>query len=154
MTSTPALPALVLDTNCVLALWMFRDSGLAALRAHIENAHCRLYSRADALEELRRVLGYAQFGVNAETRDRLLAAYRRRSLEIPSPRADAPALPACSDADDQKFLEISRDASAQFLLTRDKALLRLGRHRLLRERFRILTPEAYQRHSVQDPPAA
>lgn len=143
MTSTPALPALVLDTNCVLALWMFRDPGLAALRAFVENAHCQLYSRADALEELQRVLGYPQFGVTTAARDALLDDYRQRSLSLPPAGIEAPPLPGCRDADDQKFLEIARDADADFLLTRDKALLRLARHRLLRERFRILTPEAY-----------
>ena len=47
-------PRLVLDTNTVLALWMFRDPKLEALRGWIESGRCRLFSREDALEELRR----------------------------------------------------------------------------------------------------
>ena len=36
------------------------------------------------------------------------------------------------------------------LITRDKALLRLARHRLVRERFAILTPERMQ-HTLAQP---
>ncbi|MDA0234164.1 MAG: PIN domain-containing protein, partial [Proteobacteria bacterium] len=60
-SQAPLPPTLVLDTNTVLALWMFRDPALEALRAWIDAGSCRLVSRADALEELRRVLAYAQF---------------------------------------------------------------------------------------------
>jgi len=52
-------------------------------------------------------------------------------------------LPACRDPDDQKFLEIARSAGAAALMTRDKALLRLTRHRLIRTHFAILSPEAF-----------
>lgn len=153
MASAAPLPLLVLDTNCVLALWMFRDPGLTALRADIEDARCRLFRRDDALEELRRVLSYPQFGLAAAARDGVLDAYRLYSLAAPPASAAASPLPVCSDADDQKFLEIARDAGATFLLTRDKALLRLARHRWLRERFRIMTPEAYLRAGGLSAPA-
>jgi predicted nucleic acid-binding protein len=39
----------------------------------------------------------------------------------------SPALPRCSDPDDQKFLALAQDAAADWLLTRDKAILRLKR---------------------------
>ena len=55
---------------------------------------------------------------------------------------EAPKLPRCKDRDDQKFLELARDAGADWLVTADKALLRLARGGRLRGLFRILTPEA------------
>jgi len=58
--------------------------------------------------------------------------------------ARAGDLPGCRDPDDQKFLEIAGAAGAATLITRDKALLRLARHRLVRARFAILTPERMQ----------
>jgi putative PIN family toxin of toxin-antitoxin system len=136
-------PVAVLDTNTVMALWLFEDPGLVALRADIEAGALRLACREDALDELRHVLAYRQFGIEPAHQAALLAAYRARVNCIAPPAADAPALPPCRDADDQKFLEIARDAGAGLLLTRDKALLRLARHRLVRERFAILTPERY-----------
>jgi predicted nucleic acid-binding protein len=52
------------------------------------------------------------------------------------------SLPRCDDRDDQKFLELARDGGAEWLVTADKALLRLARRDKLRGLFRILTPEA------------
>jgi putative PIN family toxin of toxin-antitoxin system len=132
---------LVLDTNTVLALWLFADPTLRPLQACIEAGEVALYSRADALEELRRVLDYPQFGLEAGARQALLEAYRQRVTPCPPAAGDATALPLCRDRDDQKFLEIARDAGATHLITRDRLLLKLARHRLVRERFRILTPE-------------
>lgn len=137
------IPTVVLDTNTVMALWFFEDPRLSALRAHIESARLRLACRSDALEELRRVLAYRQFAIDPARQTALLAAYQARVVCIAPPAADASPLPACRDPDDQKFLEIARDAGASLLLTRDKALLRLASHRLVRERFSILTPERW-----------
>lgn len=138
------LNRLVLDTNTVLALWMFRDPALETLRAHVADGCVGLLSRSDALEELRRVLAYRQFDLADALQTRTLADYQTRLLALTEPAVEAAPLPTCRDADDQKFLEIARDGAAQALLTRDKALLRLARHRLVRDRFAILTPEAWQ----------
>lgn len=139
-------PALALDTNTVLALWMFRDPALDALRKWIEAGNCRLYSREDALEELRRVLAYRQFGLD-EVMQRSVHQTYRSNLTSWSPPTDGTStrefttLPYCRDTDDQKFLEIAFNAQATHLVTRDKALLKLARHRSIRDRFAILTPE-------------
>jgi len=141
-------PRLVLDTNTVLALWMFRDPKLEALRGWIEAGRCRLYSREDALEELRRVLAYRQFGLDEATQTALQADYRRRLAPwSPPPLGETEqrisALPRCHDKDDQKFLEIASLSNAETVVTRDKALLRLARHRQIRELFRVLPPEMF-----------
>ena len=140
-------PALVLDTNTVLALWMFRDPALEQLRDWIEAGHCRLYSREDALEELRQVLAYRQFGLDAAMQCALLREYRARltALDARAREGHPPTapLPACLDPDDQKFLEIAAQAAPSYLVTRDKALQRLARHHLVRHRLTILTPERF-----------
>ena len=144
--SSDGRPRLVLDTNTVLALWMFRDPKLDALRAWIETGNCLLYSREDALEELRRVLAYRQFGLDVAAQRSIQSDYCSQ-LSPGSPRknedtpADLPLLPACQDPDDQKFLEIAFQESATHLASRDKALTKLARHRLVRDKFTILTPE-------------
>jgi len=141
-------PRLVLDTNTVLALWMFRDPKLDALRKWIEAGNCRLYSREDALEELRRVLAYRQFGLDEAAQTALHARYRCRLAPwSPPPHTETArrisVLPRCRDEDDQKFLEIASLSDASAVITRDKALLRLARHRQIRERFRVLIPENF-----------
>lgn len=135
---------LVLDTNTVLALWMFRDPTLARLRECIEAGAFTLLIRADAIRELRQVLSRPRFGLEETIQHALLAGYLSRVTQVPAPSTPSDDLPACRDAEDQKFLEIARDGAAHALLTRDKALLRLARHRMIRERYAILTPEAWQ----------
>jgi putative PIN family toxin of toxin-antitoxin system len=137
-------PRLVLDTNTVLALWLFRDPALARLGTLAGAGRLTLLTRGDALEELRRVLAYRQFALDATTQAALLADYRLRATRLPDAAPTPLPLPPCRDPDDQKFLEIARDGAALALLTRDKALLRLARHRLIRARFAILTPESWQ----------
>ncbi|MDR0701529.1 MAG: putative toxin-antitoxin system toxin component, PIN family [Azoarcus sp.] len=138
---------LVLDTNTVLALWHFSDPRLAPLVGAIARKRFALLSRDDALEELRRVLARARFDIAPEQQARILAQYGDLLVPPPSGTATAFELPQCRDRDDQKFLEIARDHAASHLLTRDKRLLELNRHRLLRERFRIVTPEKFQAES-------
>lgn len=136
------LSRLVLDTNTVLALWHFGDPGLAPLAGAISRGQFALLGRDDALEELRHVLARARFGLAPERQARILAQYCGL-LVPPSDSAGTFELPQCRDRDDQKFLEIARDGGASHLLSRDRRLLELNRHRLLRERFRIVTPESF-----------
>lgn len=135
-------PRLVLDTNTVLALWMFRDPALDTLRDWIEIGGCRLYSREDALEELHRVLAYRQFGIEPAAQRSIHSGYRKL-LTLTSSRPISDELPACRDRDDQKFLEIALIAQASTLLTRDRALLRLARQRRIRMHFAIRRPEDF-----------
>ncbi|HLW05013.1 MAG TPA: PIN domain-containing protein [Azoarcus sp.] len=135
-------PTILLDTNTVLALWWFEDPVLAPLACALDAKRFQLVTRDDALGELSCVLAYRQFGIPPERQSALLAQYRMRCTLAPAPQEDCAPLPICRDRDDQKFLEIARDAGADLLVSRDKALLRLNRHRLIRPLYRILSPEA------------
>ena len=76
---------------------------------------------------------------NAAGRDGCLALCRRVTRRIDSAvtEAERARLPACRDPDDQKFLEAALVARAEFLVTKDRALLDLAQRALP---FRILTP--------------
>ena len=64
-------------------------------------------------------------------------------------RVDAPPLPGpaarlhCTDADDQKFIDLAITLRAHTLVTRDKALLRLARKAQDRHGVRVCRPEAW-----------
>ena len=64
-------------------------------------------------------------------------------LQVVAPDARHVRLPVCTDRDDQKFLEIARDAGAEVLVTKDKALLKLGRRTAREGLFKIMQPEAW-----------
>src|SRR5574338_703087 len=123
MAAPPPAPRLGLDTNTVLALWMFRDPALASLRAQVEAGGAVLLSRADALEELRRVLAYRQFDLGEATRDALFDDYLGRVALVPADDGTAGPLSAFCEHDDHQVLQFAPDRSSSELLSRDKALL-------------------------------
>jgi putative PIN family toxin of toxin-antitoxin system len=134
---------LVLDSNCVLALWVFGDPTLAALRQACEAGAFTLLCNEACLVELERVLAYPVFKLEPEGAQATLAAYRARVGMVQCPSSPSFRLPLCKDRDDQKFLELARDGQADFLLSRDKALLKLARKQTLHGHFAILTPEKF-----------
>ena len=132
----------VFDTNALLSLWAFTDSRFAPLRAEVEAGRWRAYTTSACLEEFHRVLAYPQFGFTAERQQAAYAAYLASAC-LWDQLADAPmVLPRCRDKDDQKFLELARDVAAEWLVTSDKALLKMARRDKLRGLFYILKPEA------------
>lgn len=146
--SAPVLPSaaplrVVLDTNVLVSLYVFADSRFAPLRTRIENGNWQAVTNDACFDEFRRVLDYPLFALTEMQQARALAAYAKSVVHHrDSAPAEAAALPRCKDRDDQKFLELARDSKASWLVTADKALLRLARRDRLRGLFRILTPEA------------
>ena len=132
----------VLDTNVLVSLYVFADSRFAPLRARIESGEWQAITNDACLGEFRRVLAYPMFALTEAQQRDAMAAYDAHVTHFTGPPPDAiAALPRCSDRDDQKFLELARDSAADWLVTADKALLRLARRDRLRGLFRILTPE-------------
>jgi putative PIN family toxin of toxin-antitoxin system len=135
-------PRVVFDTNVLVSLYVFADSRYAPLREALERGRVRAITNAACLAEFERVLGYPQFGFAPEAQVQALADYRRHAaFDASAARSDV-ALPRCKDRDDQKFLELARDAGAAWLVTSDRALLTLARRQRLAHLFRIVTPDA------------
>ena len=132
----------MLDTNVVLSLWVFSDSRFASLQDLVRAGRLIALTSPDCLAEFERVLGYPEFKLEEEKRRRILADYAA-SARLVAGESGILVLPQCRDGDDQKFLELARDGSADYLVTNDKALLKLARHRRLSGRFRIVTPERF-----------
>ncbi|MEF8728607.1 MAG: putative toxin-antitoxin system toxin component, PIN family [Accumulibacter sp.] len=134
----------VLDTNIVLDLLHFRDPLLCSLQAAIDSRLLQCFTDRHCLAELQRVSSYPRFRLTAGAQSALLDAYDRFALacENAGERQEDQSLPACRDADDQKFLLLARRCRADLLLTRDQRLLQLDRRRGRRLPFRILTAGA------------
>jgi putative PIN family toxin of toxin-antitoxin system len=134
--------AVVFDTNVLLSLFVFADSRFAPLLGAVDDGRWRAFSSAACFAEFRRVLNYPAFALDAARQEAAANAWQQR-LHWPLPVAvSTTSLPHCKDRDDQKFLELARDVGADWLITADKALLKLARRDKLRGLFRILTPEA------------
>ncbi len=138
-------PRVVLDTNVWLDWLVFDDPGIGPVREAAASGRIDIYIDAVCEEELAKVLarGFAKRTLDAKAQAACIAQCRRIARRIDAPAPAPPGmLPACRDADDQKFLEAALAASADFLVTKDRELLALGKKRA-RVPFRILTPAQF-----------
>ena len=137
MKPRPA-PSAVIDTNVLLDFWVFEDPGAAPLRAAVE-AHRVHVLRSDAcVDEFSDVLDRPALRVAATERCEILRHWH--ALATPVSRIFSAPL-ACTDPHDQKFLDLAHTVRADWLVTKDKALLKLAR-RAHRAGLRILPPMA------------
>jgi putative PIN family toxin of toxin-antitoxin system len=133
---------LVLDTNVVLDCFGFADPSSRPIVAQLDGHRAELLSSAALRAELERVLAYPALPFDDRLRAQILERYDELARPV-TDNAARPPLPRCRDEDDQKFLEAASDGAADFLITKDKALLRLAREMNARKRFAILTPLDY-----------
>ena len=141
MIPVPSKP-IVIDTNVCLDLFVFHDPRWAPLLAALESGELLAVTRADCRDEYLAVLNYPHLPLDESTRAQAAARFDAL-LKVVAPSAKHVRLPVCTDRDDQKFLEIARDADADVLVTKDKALLKLARRTAREGLFRIMLPEAW-----------
>lgn len=144
---------LVLDTNIWLDWLVFDDQGIAPIKAAVGSGQAEISIDAACEQELVRVLAYPlpKKTLDAALQAACLAECRRltqmaKTGERESGKArerDCGRLPVCRDPSDQKFLEFARDCRADFLVTKDLALLALARRKIQRVPFRIVTPQQF-----------
>ena len=133
---------IVIDTNVCLDLFVFKDPRWSALLAAIESGAVEAITRADCRDEYNIVLHYSHLPLDDSTRPQAAARFDAL-IKVVAPAESGVRLPVCTDKDDQKFLELARDAQAHTLITKDKALLKLAK-RLAREgMFRVITPDKW-----------
>lgn len=133
---------IVLDTNVCLDLFVFHDPRWAGLLAAIESGAVEAITREDCRAEYLIVLHYKHLPLD-ETSRPLSAARFDALIKVVAPAESGVRLPVCTDRDDQKFLELARDAGADMLITKDKALLKLARRLSKAGMFRVIVPEAW-----------
>jgi putative PIN family toxin of toxin-antitoxin system len=133
---------IVIDTNVCLDLFVFRDPRWAGLLAALESGAVQAVTRADCRDEYLYVLHYPHLPLDDSTRPDAAARFDAL-IRVVAPDSRAIRLPVCTDRDDQKFLEIARDADAAILITKDKALLKLAKKTVREGLYRIMTPDAW-----------
>ncbi|WMW78971.1 putative toxin-antitoxin system toxin component, PIN family [Undibacterium cyanobacteriorum] len=141
---------IVIDTNVCLDLFAFRDARWNLILEGLRNGSIRTNTRFDCREEWLAVLDYPHLPVNETNRGEIVARFDQFIPVVDFP-ARPERLPVCTDKDDQKFLEHARDSQAQVLVSKDKALLKLGRKTRALGLFAIETPELFLRRLVANP---
>lgn len=133
---------IVIDTNVCLDLFVFHDPRWAGLLSAIESGAVEAITRADCRDEYNIVLHYSHLPLDEATRPQAAARFDAL-IKVVAPPESGIRLPVCTDKDDQKFLELARDAQAHTLITKDKALLKLAKRLARAGMFRVITPEKW-----------
>ena len=148
MPASPAARALrvVLDSNVWIDILVFDDPHTRPIRTALESGALEALIDARCLAELTYVLDYPQFAKREIDKAAALATLGRLSQLVEpglAPVEDARPLPKCKDRDDQKFLELAHTAGADWLVSKDRAVLKLAR-RIARDfAFQIAQPAPF-----------
>ena len=137
---------LVLDTNVWLDLLLFEDPRCRRLADALANGGAVALVDAPCRDEWLRVLDYPVLRLDAARCSDLQARFDAMTTRADAPVRPLPwpALPRCSDPDDQKLLTLACTAHASALLTRDAALLALASRTRRAGLFTICQPDAWQ----------
>lgn len=153
MPSTFARPGVVLDTNVLLDWLVFREPSVAALAGAIDSGRLDWASCAPMRAELAQMLGHASLAAWAPDAGAALSTFDRLACPQPTPAALSATRPRCTDPDDQIFLDLALTVRAHWLITRDKALLKLAR-RARALGLEICTPAAWAGAATRPAPAS
>ena len=128
---TAAPERVVLDTNIVLDLWLYKDAATPALREALETKTVQWLATQVMRDELERVLAYThivkRLAFSQLSADDILAQFDAHARLMP---IASKALYVCKDGDDQKFIDLAAEHTTQ-LISKDKAVLTM-RNRMAR----------------------
>jgi putative PIN family toxin of toxin-antitoxin system len=128
---TAAPVRVVLDTNIVLDVWLYKDPATPELLEALTNQTVQWLATQVMRDELERVLAYThivkRLAFSQRTAEDILAQFDAHAQLMPvAPKA----LFVCKDRDDQKFIDLAAEHTAQ-LISKDKAVLTM-RNRMAR----------------------
>lgn len=122
---TSETPRIVLDTNVVLDWLLFEEPAVAALAQAVTMGRLCWVVTAAMREELAHVLARGLAAARGKEASTLLATWDRHAALHPEPPSHR--LPRVSDPDDQKFVDLALHLRARWLVSRDRAVLKLSR---------------------------
>lgn len=125
----PLAVRVVIDTQAVLDWQFFGQPGCAAWQLPSPQAGWQWLATAAMRDELAHVLARG-FGARWSTpAEQVLAFFDQHAVVLPSESADAALARSlrCTDADDQKFIDLAISRRPALLISRDRAVLKLAR---------------------------
>lgn len=139
---TSERPGVVLDTNVVLDWLLFSDPSVAKLAAAVVGGRVRWLATTAMRDELSHVLDRGLAATHGADPAALLATWGRHCTEHP-PGPLAAAHLRCTDTDDQKFIDLALASGARWLISRDRAVLKV-RRRAARHGLTITPPDRWR----------
>lgn len=130
-TTSASVLVVVLDTNAVLDATVFADPGMRPLIDAITSGQLRWLASPPMRLELQRVLDgrllAPRLAHTQAQRDGALAWFDRWACLQNEPPPDLLPRLRCSDADDQLFIDLALHCQARYLVSHDRAVLKLAR---------------------------
>ena len=112
---------IVLDTNVLLDLIVFKDPSMNCISSQLENKNIDIIINKNCKQEFIKVLNYKnlreffpKIGEHIKIIESVTKEVRLKSTN----HISYSSLPKCKDTDDQKFLELALTSNAKFLLYR------------------------------------
>jgi predicted nucleic acid-binding protein len=134
-------------------LFHFKRPSTAPIGRLLDSGEAVCFACPSTLEELGHVVPREHFGLTAQDALEVVLRYRNLSLCVSEPALNQTlALPQCKDSADQKFLRLAISVGAEYLLTRDKALLKLARRMTRISTLKVTTPERFLEQFALDYP--
>src|SRR5689334_13458151 len=134
----------VLDSNVWIDILVFDDPATRPIHAALEARTLEALIDERCLRELTRVLDYPQFVRMEVDKTAALATVARLSTHVAATiDENERPLPRCRDRDDQKFLELAHASGADWLVSKDRAVLKLARRVARDFAFRIAEPKPF-----------
>jgi uncharacterized protein len=144
-------PRCVLDTNAALALWLFEDPRLAELHAALATGKVLAVAEPTHATELTHVVRRrVAAGLTTPSQGEAMVARWHATVRLQgsSPASVAhpawPVNPRCTDASDQTFVDAAIGLKVQWLLSRDRAVLKLRRRMQEHHGVLVCLPEAWK----------
>ena len=133
----------MLDTNVVLDWLVFRNPVCAPLAQGLADGHLLWLATPEMRNELSHVLARGVAAAWGPDHGAVWSAWERHAMEVPAVVASgAMSRLRCTDTDDQKFIDLALSHPARWLLSRDRAVLKLAR-RSRAFGLDIVTPDAW-----------
>jgi putative PIN family toxin of toxin-antitoxin system len=139
-TAASGPSSIVLDTNVVLDWLLFADSGMTALSLALQAGHVRWVACQRMRDEFEHTLRRPELARWQPDSERLLVRFDEHAVMVDGP-ASAPGL-RCADATDQVFIDLAVHSKAAWLISHDRAVLRL-RRRAAMMGLRISKPDGW-----------
>jgi len=117
-------PRLVLDTNVILDLLVFKDPSAESIRQLLDAKLIDAVRTPASMEELIDVIGRPAFKLSQEDQASIVQAWESRSRLLEN-TAIEPAPFTCRDLDDQVFINIAYSLRPALLLSKDLRVLEL-----------------------------
>jgi predicted nucleic acid-binding protein len=152
LASSIARRTVVLDTNVVFGWLLFADADCAPVGGAVQRGAVRWIATPEMRVEHFHVLGRGSLDHFQPDKLLLASAWERHCtmVDLLPLSMDAGRL-RCTDPDDQKFIQLALGHRVRWLLSKDRAVLKLGR-RMRPFGIEVLTPSdwALRNQSVPD----